>query len=70
MVSGNGKRNVKYGHIQVRIEIIPEFKTCIEGRETYTDTLRKLIKTFQESNKRKCPDCSDPGVHKTIVENA
>lgn len=64
MVSNNKNRNVKYGQIQIRIEAIEEFKKCRGPDETRTDTLMKLIKTYQEKN-RKHPDLSDPGVIET-----
>jgi tartrate dehydratase alpha subunit/fumarate hydratase class I-like protein len=69
MVS-NKKRNVKYDYICANKEAVAEFKKCREADETRTDTLMKLIKTYKESKNRKRPDCSDPGITQTIVENA
>jgi len=59
-----------YGQLKFRKEAIAEFKKCREPDESWSDTLTKIAKTFQEKQKRKCPDCSDPGVHQTIADNA
>jgi hypothetical protein len=65
MVSTKG-----YGQLRFKEAAIKEFKKCREPDETRTDTLMKLIKTFKEKQNRKHPDCSDPGVQETIIENA
>lgn len=66
MVSGNKKRNVKYGHIQIRSEALKEFKSNVKPGETYTDAILRLIKTFNENN-RKRPEESGH-INKPIAE--
>jgi hypothetical protein len=59
-----------YGQLKFRKEAIAEFKKCREPDESWSDTLTKIAKTFQEKQNRKRPDCSDPGIQKPVIENA
>ena len=63
MVSGNKKRNVKYGHLQIQKEVIPQFKERIKPGQTFTETLKRMIKQDIENEKqnRECPEM-DPGI--------
>jgi hypothetical protein len=65
MVSGNTKRNVKYGHIQVRLDALKQFKATVNPGETYTDAILRLIKQDKESKNRKCQAHEEPGIIET-----
>jgi hypothetical protein len=54
-----------YGQLRFKNEAIEAFKKCREPDETRTDTLMKLIKTYQETKNRKCPDLTDRGIIQT-----
>jgi hypothetical protein len=63
MVS-NKKRRVEYDHLQIRKEAKKAFIDCMEGRETQSDTIMRLVKLHWESKNRKCPDLT-PGIIET-----
>jgi hypothetical protein len=54
-----------YGQLRFKNEAIEEFKKCREPDETRTDTLMKLIKTYQEQKNRKCQAREEPGIIET-----
>ncbi len=62
MVSGNAKRNIKYGHIQIQLSAVKKFKDRMRPGETQTDTILRLIEQDIEIENRKRPNMANSGV--------